>query len=89
MDRCRENVIEWIEGNKTATCTFSQRRFINRIKKMAEKHGSPVEILAENMDGSIMAHIPLSAVHLYVSSWNGNGFADDLEEGGEVEESDQ
>lgn len=47
MDRNKENVIEWIEGSKTATCTFSQKKFINRITKMAEKGGSPVEILAK------------------------------------------
>lgn len=66
MDRSKENVIEWIEGDKTATCSFSQKRFINRIRKMSRTPESSVKILAENPDGSILAKIPLSAVHLYV-----------------------
>ena len=73
MSRVKENVIEWIDGDKTVTCTFSQKRFVNRLSKMAEKHGSLVEILAKNPDGSILAKIPLSAIHIYVSSWNGSG----------------
>ena len=73
MDRVIENVIEWLEGDEIAKCTFSQKKFINRIKRMAEKPGSPVEIVTKNMDGSICARIPLSAVHLYLSSWNGSG----------------
>ena len=44
---------------------------------MAEKDGSPVEILARNPDGSVLAKIPLSAIHLYISSWNGGGVAGD------------
>lgn len=73
MNRVKENVIEWIENDKTATCTFSQKKFVNRIEKMAAKGGSPVEILAKNPDGSILAKIPVSAIHLYVSAWNGGG----------------
>lgn len=66
MDRCRENVIEWIEGDKIAKCTFSQKKFINRIRRMSATHGSCVKILAENMDGSILASVPLSAVHITI-----------------------
>lgn len=77
MHRVKENVIEWIENDKTATCTFSQKKFANRVLKMAEKDGSPVEILARNPDGSVLAKIPLSAIHLYISSWNGGGVAGD------------
>lgn len=73
MNRVKENVIEWLEGSETATCTFSQKRFVNRMLKLSEKDGSPVKILAKNPDGSIMAKIPLSMVHLYVSKWNGAG----------------
>ena len=75
MNRVKENVIEWIDGDKTALCTFSQKKFVNRIQKMTEKDGVPVEILARNPDGSILAKIPISAIHLYVSAWNGGGFA--------------
>lgn len=75
MNRVKENVIEWIDGDKTALCTFSQKKFVNRIQKMTEKDGAPVKIIARNPDGSILAKIPISAIHLYVSAWNGGGFA--------------
>lgn len=80
MNRVKENVIEWLEGDKTALCTFSQKKFVNRIQKMAEKGGAPVEIIAKNPDGSILAKIPVSAIHLYVSAWNGGGVAAEGEE---------
>lgn len=32
MDRCLENVIEFIENEKRATVTFSQGRFKSRIR---------------------------------------------------------
>ena len=66
MAEFQENVIEWLTGQDTATVTFSQKKYINRIERMAEKHGSCVEILAKNEDGSITARIPLSAVHLTI-----------------------
>lgn len=72
---CNENCIEWITGDKTVTCTFSQKKFINRIRRMSETHGDCVKILAENPDGSIMAKIPLRAVHLTIYESNTTGFA--------------
>lgn len=33
-----ENAIEFIKHSKRATVTFSQPRYINRIKELAEKH---------------------------------------------------
>lgn len=80
MGRVKENVIEWIDGDQEATCTFSQKKFVNRVLRMSEKSGSPVKILAKNQDGSILARVPLSAIHIYVSSWNGKGFAGGKEE---------
>ena len=54
-----ENVIDWIRDSKYATVTFSQGRYITKIKKLAEKYPDECEIVAENKDGSIMAHIPV------------------------------
>ena len=54
-----ENIIEWIRDSKYATVTFSQGRYITKIKKLAEKYPDECEIVAENKDGSIMAHIPV------------------------------
>lgn len=64
MDRCTENVIEWIENENTATVTFSQKRMITKIKKLAAEHPEEVQITAENMDSSICAHIPVKWVKI-------------------------
>lgn len=70
----KENLIEWYTGSDTVTVTFTQKKFVNRIKRMAETHGKQVEIVAENSDGSITAHIPLRAVHLTIYAPKTGGF---------------
>ena len=54
-----ENVVEFLRGNDRATCSFSQGRFISRIKKLAEQYPDECQIVAENNDGSITAHFPV------------------------------
>lgn len=56
----RENVIEWINGQNYVCCTFSQKKFINKIKRFAEKYPSEVKIVSENPEGSIYVRVPLS-----------------------------
>ena len=56
-----ENVIEWLSGQDRVTVTFTQRKFVSRIKKLASEHDE-VEIIAENPDGSICAHLPLNYI---------------------------
>lgn len=83
----KENVIEWLSGDKEVTVTFSQKKFVNKIKKMAEKHPELVEIRHENADGSIVAHIPLKAVHLTIYDKKMGGFTS-VQEEGEDDDSD-
>lgn len=61
-----ENVIEWIRGSKTVTISFTQKRFITRVHNLAQKYPDKVQIVHENSDGSIVAHLPLSAVHISI-----------------------
>ena len=62
-----ENVIEFIRNSDTATLTFSQGRFITKIKKLAKENPDEVQIVYENKDGSIVAKIPVSYIHIYSS----------------------
>lgn len=62
-DICKDNAIEWLTGDDKVTVTFSQRKYISIIKKLAEK-SDEVVIKHENNDGSIVAHIPLSFVKI-------------------------
>ena len=59
----KENNIEWLNGQQTVTVTLSQGRFINKVKKLAEQR-EDVQIVAENSDGSICAHLPLKFIKI-------------------------
>ena len=57
----QENVIEWVRGDKEVTVMFcSNNRYNIRVRKYAEEYPDDVKIIADNRDGSIVAHLPLS-----------------------------
>ena len=58
-----ENVIEWLTGEDTIAVTVSQKKFVNKIKRFALTDENVV-ILAENSDGSIFVHLPISYLKL-------------------------
>lgn len=62
FDVCQDNCLEWITGQKKASVTFSQRKYVTKLKKYAEKYPEEIKVIAENNDGSICAHVPLSWV---------------------------
>ena len=64
-DYSRENVIGWYKDSEIATVTFSQGRYISKIKKLAEKYPDDVKFL-ENADGTILAYIPVKAIHISI-----------------------
>lgn len=61
----KENVIEWILNSKTATVTFTQGKYISKVKKLAEKYPDRVQIRSQK-DGTLVAHIPTSAVKISI-----------------------
>lgn len=63
MAELSENVIKWITGDETISVTVSQKKFVNRIKRFALTDENVV-ILAENNDGSVFAHLPISYLKL-------------------------
>lgn len=54
-----ETVYEHLAGSTTFTVTASERWSINMIRKLKDKRPDEVEIVAENPDGSIVAHVPV------------------------------
>ena len=60
MERNTENVIEFIDGDKKCTMSFTARKFINKIKKLYKKDSSSFDWFIENPDGSIYVRIPLN-----------------------------
>ena len=59
-----ENAIEFTRDSERATVSFSQGRYITRIKKLAAERPEECEIVAENKDGSICAHVPVAWVKI-------------------------
>ena len=61
---CDENTIKFVKDAKKATVTFSQGRYCSKIKKLSVSHPEECQILAENKDGSILAHVPVCWVKI-------------------------
>lgn len=76
----KENVIEWLTGDDTVTATFTQKKFINRLRRMSRTHGELVEITHENPDGSIVCKFPLRAIHITIYGQKTVGFDEGDEE---------
>lgn len=58
MKDIKETSIDRIQGEASCSVFTSELKFINQIKKWAQKHPAKVSIIAENSDGSILAHVP-------------------------------
>ena len=63
-----ENAIEFLKDQKRATVTFSQGRYISRIKKLAEKYPDKCEIVAINKfpgEGEVICvHVPTAWIRI-------------------------
>ena len=55
----------YFKDSEIATVTFSQGRYISKIKKLAEKYPDDVKVL-ENADGTILAYVPVKAIHISI-----------------------
>lgn len=64
METGNENVFEFLRGQEVMTVTLSQGRFVSKVKKLAQKYSDEVIIVRENGDGTILAHMPVSYLHL-------------------------
>ena len=80
MAEFKENVIEWYTGEKWMSVTLTQKKHINRVRKLVEKYADMGCWLIENRDGSVWARIPLSALHLTIYGSNNRAFPDSGEE---------
>lgn len=59
-----ENVIEFMKDSGRAAVSFSQGRYKSRIKKLAAERPEECEVVAENKDGSLCAHIPVAWIRI-------------------------
>ena len=63
-DTNKENMIDFITNSRMCTCSFTNRKHINRIKKLYEQRKSEFEYFYENKDGSVCARIPLKWIKI-------------------------
>ena len=77
----KENVIEWITGENTISCTFTQKKYINKVRKLRDKRMDLVPVFIENPDGSIFCHLPLKALKLYLKTSVEQGVEEGEEDG--------
>lgn len=53
-----ETSVERIQGEEYCTVFTAERKFINQLKEFSTKYPEQVDIIKENEDGSILAHVP-------------------------------
>lgn len=80
----KENVIEFLSGEKTATITFSNQKHINKIKKLYAEHKDDFKYFIENTDGSICVKIPLKWVKINCGSKTGRIMTEEQKESARI-----
>lgn len=58
-DKNNENALEFLSGEHYCTVSFTNRKHINRIKKIYQERKDEFKFFHQNNDGSICAKIPL------------------------------
>ena len=73
----KENVIGWVTGDDYISCDFTQKKYINKVLKIADKQPNLVRDLRFNRDGSIYCRLPLKMLKLYLKTSDKVGVADE------------
>lgn len=84
FDNNNENCIEFLSGERSAVVSFTNRKHINRIKKLYEERKDDFKYFHENTDGSICAKIPLKWVKLNPGSKNGRVMTEEQKEAARI-----
>lgn len=79
-----ENMIEFLSGQRTATVTFTNKKHINRIKKLYTDRKDDFTYFVENDDGSVCAKIPLKWIKINAGSKNGRVMTDEQKEAARI-----
>ena len=84
FDNNNENCIQFLSGKRSAVVSFTNRKHINRIKKLYEERKDDFKYFHENTDGSICAKIPLKWIKLNPGSKNGRVMTEEQKEAARV-----
>ena len=84
FDNNNENCIQFLSGERSAVVSFTNRKHINRIKKLYEERKDDFKYFHENTDGSICAKIPLKWVKLNPGSKTGRVMTEEQKEAARI-----
>ena len=68
FDKNNENCIEWLTGQKAITITVTDRKMVNKLKKLYEDRKNEFLSFTENKDGSVCAKVPKRLVKINAGS---------------------
>ena len=84
FDNNNENCIEFLSGERSAVVSFTNKKHINRIKKLYEERKDDFKYFHENTDGSICAKLPLKWVKLNPGSKTGRVMTEEQKEAARI-----
>ena len=84
FDNNNENCIEFLSGERSAVVSFTNKKHINRIKKLYEERKDDFKYFHENTDGSICAKIPLKWIKINSGSKNRRVMTEEQKEAARV-----
>lgn len=84
FDNNNENCIEFLSGERSVVVSFTNRKHINRIKKLYEERKDDFKYFHENTDGSICAKLPLKWIKINPGSKNGRVMTEEQKEAARV-----
>ena len=84
FDNNNENCIEFLSGERSAVVSFTNRKHINRIKKLYEERKDDFKYFHENTDGSICAKIPIKWIKINSGSKTGRVMTEEQKEAARV-----
>lgn len=70
LETNKENAVEFLTGDKTVTVSFTAQKYVNKMKKLHEKHSDKFEAYEINPDGSLYARIPLKWLKISIPRTN-------------------
>lgn len=77
-------MIEFITGQHTATVTFTNKKHINRVKKLYEERKDDFKYFTENPDGSVCAKLPLKWIKINAGSKTGRAMTEEQKEAARI-----
>lgn len=67
FNEIREFNVNWVDCDDMVSVTMYEKKYMNQINKLAEKHPDEIRIVAGNKDGTMVAHLPKKFVHVNFS----------------------